>query len=324
MSSLNNVSSNLQSITYSPKFSNNSNKISCNVIATDRVQSQLLDEVPLKNKETFLSSQLAILSEENEMIRENLTNLDKGNFYNEDIAMEEEILLNELLEFKRYRKEMELKLQNFENRVKHMSNKNETIVKEITQIGSKTTRLKEVKRFKNDHENVVIKAKEDKSLAIKLKKDRINKDNYYRDQNNRNLKINNAKNKSQNQQVEVREKEKNTELKEKMELYEKILYENKRLRSAYKTKKLEVGREGFELKQKEEKAKKIKEQLYKEKETSTFIDQKMNNLQKQEEKLVEQLSYSMTKRNQVKNRLTEIASGMNNNNSLKDEVDDHS
>ena len=56
-----------------------------------------------------------------------------------------------------------------------------------------------------------------------------------------------------------------------MELYEKILLENKRLRSAYKSKKLEVNREEQECKQNLEKAKRIKEELLQEKESSNLL-----------------------------------------------------
>ena len=249
MSSINYINNQkVQSTSYSPIFSSNSNKVGLNVI-TEEMPVQCLDEVPLKNKETYLTSQLAILSEENEMIRQNLNHLGHNDFYNEDLVMEEEELMNDLIEFKRYRKEMEQKLQNFENRVKHMNNKNENIVKEITNIDTKTIKIKDIKKYKNKHENVVVKAKEEKSLAIKLKRDKIYKDQYQRDQNVKNLKMNNARNKMQNCQEVVKEKEKNYEIKDKMELYEKILLENKRLRSAYQSKKLEVNREEQEVKQ---------------------------------------------------------------------------
>lgn len=204
---------------------------------------------------------------------------------------------------------MEEKLQNFENRIKHMMNKNDNVVKDISTTEAQTDKIVDVRKFKNQLDGDLNRAKEEKNLDIRLKKEQVNKANYYRDKKYRNSKMSTFLTKLEKVEEVQMEKEKNREIKEKMDVYEKILNENKKLRSTYKSKKVEKDRECTETKNREARQRKIEEQLMYEREQTNAIDTKINQLQKTEENLIQQLGYSMTKRNQVKNRLTEIIAG---------------
>jgi hypothetical protein len=250
------------------------------------------------------------LAEENSIIRENLQQQEYQNQHTaKDGPTDEELLMQDLQDYQKYRRQMEEKLQNFENRIKHMMNKNDNVVKDISTTEAQTDKIVDVRKFKNQLDGDLNRAKEEKNLDIRLKKEQVNKANYYRDKKYRNNKMSTFLTKLEKVEELQMEKEKNREIKEKMDVYEKILNENKKLRSTYKSKKVEKDRECTETKNREARQRKIEEQLMYEREQTNAIDTKINQLQKTEENLIQQLGYSMTKRNQVKNRLTEIIAG---------------
>ena len=106
-----------------------------------------------------------------------------------------------------------------------------------------------------------------------------------------------------------KEKEKNFEIKEKMDNYQKILIENQKLRVVYKSKKKEQEIKEQQIKKSQQQQNKLKEDLVFEKNNINYIDDRINQLQKHEEQLIDKLSHSITQRAQYKCKLTELISG---------------